>query len=100
MVARNNWTTADSFLVGFEGRLIECASLDDAIAIKSARQALAEDTECDATTAEFERLVRVLRRHDLHDAAGQLLQLSVKKRALKLLAASFNYTRPRRRPES
>jgi hypothetical protein len=89
----------DSFLVGFEGRLIECFSLEDAIAVKSAQRALLEDTECDAKPGQLERWAKVMERYDALEAAGQLLQLSQKLRATQFLIASAGYERPPRRRE-
>jgi hypothetical protein len=90
----------DILLVGFEGRLIECFSLYDAMAVKSAQHALLDDTDCEVQPGELERWAKVLECYGLSDAASQLSQLSAKKRAVQFLVATVGYEPPYRQRQS
>jgi hypothetical protein len=75
----------DTFVVAFQGRLVECFSLEDAIAIKTAGDILADFTTPDASAAELSRLSVTLQRYDLADAAHQLAHHAARIRAREFL---------------
>lgn len=86
----------DSFLVGYQGRLISCASLADAVALKLAGQILDEPGQPDATLRELLQLVDVLAAYDLHEDSDRLRDIVRHTRAIQFLVSSRGYVRPKR----
>jgi hypothetical protein len=72
----------DTFLVGLQGRLVECRSLKDAVAVKTAEDLLRD--RWSSTPSELHRLADVLTRCGCQDEAELLTH-----RASRLRAAGF-----------
>jgi hypothetical protein len=82
----------DTFLVAFQGELVECFSLEDANAFKAAAEILDSTTIDGSSVAELSRLSVTLRSYGLRDAANQLAHLAARVRAMKFLAPAVALT--------
>jgi hypothetical protein len=87
----------DSFLVGYQGQLISCGSLSDAVALKRAAQILTDPTPPETTLRELMRLADLLTDCELHDDAERMRDISRRTRALQFLVYSRGYVRPKRK---
>jgi hypothetical protein len=87
----------DSFLVGYQGRLISCGSLADAVALKRAAQILTDPTPPEAPLRELMRLADLLTECELHDDAARMRDITRRTRALQFLVYSRGYVRPKRK---
>jgi hypothetical protein len=63
-------TNGDIFFAWLDGRQIQCSSVDDAVAIKTADALLRDGDAC--TDSELQRLASVLTRYDCYKAAQKL----------------------------
>ena len=81
------WTTnadprngnGDVFLAAVQGRRVECRTVEDAIAIKTADAHLRNGAPC--PLPELQRLIQVLTRYECKDAADALSQRLARHRA-------------------
>jgi hypothetical protein len=85
----------DNLVVEFQGELIECNSLADAIAVKMAGDALDEGVACHVSTAEFDRLANVLIRYGRLVDAERLIHLGSRMRAMEFLVGNTGNQRPK-----
>jgi hypothetical protein len=84
-------TGSDAFIVAFEGRLVECVSLDDAIAIKQSGAILSQGAPHDFSAAELNRLAGVLARYGKEKSAERISQLASYARAMRFLAGHWQF---------
>jgi hypothetical protein len=78
----------NSFVAVFQGRSIECDSLEDADALKTASDLIAVDAPPDLGPRQIDRLAEVLQRYNLHAAAYRLSHLAGRVRAMQCLLTS------------
>jgi hypothetical protein len=78
--------------VGFQGSLIHCSTIQDALAIKLAGAALAGEV-IDETPEQLYRLAGVLRWYDLPVAADEMAALAGRERAGRYLQRTIGYVR-------
>ncbi len=76
---------SDVFLVALEDRVVECISMEDAIAIKNAHSILGGEGGQDYSSFELGRLVVILKRYDCHSAANALGHRANRARAAEIL---------------
>ena len=93
-------TERDVFIAFFKGRSIVCDSVDDAVAVKTADEILAERTENEYTPREFAKLGEVLIRYGRDAEAEALTRYGSQRRAAKFLAKSVGHERPAHHVES
>jgi hypothetical protein len=86
----------DVFVVRFHHVLVECSSLDDAVAVKSAATLIDDAPPYDVPAEKLERLAGVLDRYDLGNAAEQLRRMASRNRAVEFLIRSRGYVSPKR----
>jgi len=85
----------DTFIVSFQGELIEAHSLQDALAIKAAGHVLNSETEAHYSPREVERAGEALARYGFNEASEALHRVALKMRAAQFLHDSVGYERPR-----
>lgn len=100
MSVENQSLESDSFIVAFQGALVECQSLEDAIAVKTAHGILADRTEYDFAPRELDRLAEVLIDYKLAEAGETLIRMGAKLRAAQFLVQKVGYLPPPHRGES
>ena len=83
-----SFAKSDSFIVAFEGGLIECVNLEDAIAIKNCAAILAHGVADGNSSAALERFATVLSRYDKEEAAERMSQLASRTRAIQFIVAT------------
>jgi hypothetical protein len=84
----------DLFTVDFQGSLIACNSLDDAVAVKNANSILDNQTENEYSPRELDRLANVLIRYGQDAAAETLSHISCRMRAAHFLVDRMGYAPP------
>jgi hypothetical protein len=89
---RDGHSNGDVFLAAIGGRRVECLTLEDAIAVKSADVLIRTGEAC--SLADLERLIAVLTRYGCTEAATRLSQQLVRQRAAEFLRNSVAYQRP------
>jgi len=72
MPADNAQESADTFSITLAGRVVECVSLEDAVAVKTAEDILSGQDSTPYQPATLERLAEVLVRYHRLDAAEAL----------------------------
>jgi hypothetical protein len=82
----------DVFLAPFEGQLVECHSVEDAVAIKTAGQLLR--TGDSVTASELHRLANALSRYGFEQHAEKLRNQLNRLRAAQFLSRFVGYERP------
>jgi hypothetical protein len=82
----------DIFLAAVQGRRVECRTVEDAIAIKTADAHLRNGAPC--PQQELQRLIQVLTRYKCTDAAAALSQRLPRRRAAEFLTNSSGRQRP------
>lgn len=88
---------SDSFLVGYQGQLVACASLNDAVSLKLAGQILTDPAAPDTSLRELVRLGELLMEYELCDDAERMRDIVRHTRALHFLVYSRGYVRPKRK---
>jgi hypothetical protein len=81
----------DVFIAHLRGRLVNCISIDDAVAVKTA-EALLRNGDA-ATPSELQRLAGILTRYDCHEEAQELSHQASRLRAAQFLKDSVGYVR-------
>jgi hypothetical protein len=89
----NFFGNGDTCTVSFQGRLIVCDNVDDALAIRRADRVL-NDAE-KATATELRELAKVLLSYGCLQAAEAMLAQLTKQRAARFLSRTVGYRRPR-----
>ena len=82
----------DVFLVPLNGRSVECTSIEDAIAIKTADDLLRDGDAC--TPSELHRLAGILTRYGCRPEAEKLSSRASRIRAAQFLKETIGYERP------
>jgi hypothetical protein len=81
----------DVFITPLRGRLVNCSSLDDAVAVRTANDLL--ESPDGETAAECQRLAAILTRYDCVDEAQELSHRASRLRAAQFLKDSVGYVR-------
>ena len=86
----------DTLRVTFRGSMVECLSLEDAMAVRAAETMLTNGGACDESPAGIERITDVLVSYGRVDEAKTLRHLAARIRAMQFLVGSVGYShRPR-----
>jgi hypothetical protein len=85
-------SNADVFLAPLQGKRVECSSIEDAVAVKTADALLRNGDAC--TTTELRRLSCILAKYNCHEAAERLSQMAARQRAAEYLTRTVGYERP------
>jgi hypothetical protein len=88
----------DAFLVWFNGGLVECSSIADALAIKLAARILSDPAACESSLREIDDCANVMERYGFADATATLSRVSCRVRARRFLVERMGYVQPRRAP--
>ena len=84
----------DTFQVPLQGWIVECKSIEDAVAVKRAN-AILSDLDVDPTTPiELNTLASILMLYGRKSAADALAQRASRIRAAAFLTENLGYTRP------
>lgn len=86
----------DIFLAMIGGRRVQCSTVEDAVAIKTADDVI-RNGGATTTLIELQRLIEVTRRYACVEATDKLSQCLVRQRAADFLTRTVNYQRPAER---
>jgi hypothetical protein len=89
---------SDRFVVPFQGDMIECRSIEEAILLKNAGLVIRDGAAYNFTPAELDDMTRVLVQLQRTDAAEVIIGLRSKMHASRFLAETVGYKRPDPRP--
>jgi hypothetical protein len=82
----------DVFLASIQGRRVDCRTVEDAIAVKTADTLLRSGASC--PERELQRLLNVLTRYECKDAADALSQRLTRQSAAEFLTIAIGSQRP------
>jgi hypothetical protein len=85
----------DTFLVSFEGQLVETHSLDDALAIKAAGHILNNEMPRHHSPREMEVAAAALARYGFEQASRDLASIARRLRSAQFLCDALGHQRPR-----
>ena len=89
---------SNQLVVSFQGDIIECRSIEEAILLKNAGLVIRDGAAYNFTPAELDDMTRVLVRLQRTDAAEVIIGLRSKMHAARFLAETIGYKRPDPRP--
>jgi hypothetical protein len=75
----------DTFRVAFRGSTVECSSMADAVAFKTADAILTNAGPCDQSPSQLDRIADVLRVYGHVEAADVVTHLAKRTRAMQFL---------------
>jgi hypothetical protein len=76
----------ETYIVSFQGRSIECSTLEDAINIRIASGVVTEQHSYNFSIDELYRFASVLTRYDQHESARTFSQWASRRRVAKYFA--------------
>ncbi len=84
----------DVFLAPLVGQLVECLSVEDAVAVKNAHRVLTDSDDRSLSSLQLGRLAAVLKRYGRNAEAEELRRRASRLRAEQILKKAVGYESP------